>query len=137
MDVPNASLMIVEHAERFGYSQLHQLRGRVGRGAAESVCLLVYSEPLSHAARERLQTLREVSDGFVIAERDLALRGPGELLGAKQSGDTMLRFVDLQRDAWLIEAAKEVAQDLIKNFPEIASQQLRRWLGSRSEYLKA
>lgn len=137
VDVPNASLMIVEHAERFGYSQLHQLRGRVGRGAAESVCLLVYSEPLSHAARERLQTLREVSDGFVIAERDLALRGPGELLGAKQSGDTMLRFVDLQRDAWLIEAAKEVAQDLIKNFPEIASQQLRRWLGSRSEYLKA
>ena len=137
VDVPNASLMIIEHAERFGYSQLHQLRGRVGRGAAESVCLLVYSDPLSLAARERLQTLREVSDGFIIAERDLALRGPGELLGAKQSGDTMLRFVDLQRDAWLIESAKELAQDLIKNAPEIASQQLHRWLGSRAEYLKA
>jgi ATP-dependent DNA helicase RecG len=137
VDVPNASLMIIEHAERFGYSQLHQLRGRVGRGSAESVCLLIYSEPLSFAAKERLQTLREVSDGFVIAERDLALRGPGELLGAKQSGDTMLRFVDLQRDAWLIELAKEVANHLIDQMPDIADQHLKRWLGSRADYLKA
>ena len=137
VDVPNASLMIIEHAERFGYSQLHQLRGRVGRGSAESVCLLIYSEPLSFAAKERLQTLREVSDGFVIAERDLALRGPGELLGAKQSGDAMLRFVDLQRDAWLIELAKKVADHLIHQMPEIADQHLKRWLGSRADYLKA
>ena len=137
VDVPNASLMIIEHAERFGYSQLHQLRGRVGRGAAESVCLLIYSEPLSLAAKERLQTLREVSDGFVIAERDLALRGPGELLGAKQSGNAMLRFVDLQRDAWLIELAKEVAAHLIDEMPDVASKHLERWLGSRADYLKA
>ncbi len=137
VDVPNASLMIIEHAERFGYSQLHQLRGRVGRGAAESVCLLIYSEPLSLAAKERLQTLREVSDGFVIAERDLALRGPGELLGAKQSGDAMLRFVDLQRDAWLIELAKEVAAYLIAEMPDVATKHLERWLGSRADYLKA
>jgi len=108
VDVPNAALMVIEHAERFGYAQIHQLRGRVGRGTADSVCILMYAEPLSAAAKERLQTLREVSDGFVIAERDLSLRGPGELLGAKQSGDTMLRFVDLQRDAWLIDLAQRL-----------------------------
>jgi ATP-dependent DNA helicase RecG len=137
VDVPNASLMIIEHAERFGYAQLHQLRGRVGRGANESVCLLMYSEPLSLAAKERLQTLREVHDGFVIAERDLALRGPGELLGARQSGDAMLRFVDLQRDAWLVELGKDVAHDLLENYPEIAMKHLQRWLGARADYLKA
>jgi ATP-dependent DNA helicase RecG len=137
VDVPNASLMIIEHAERFGYAQLHQLRGRVGRGANESVCLLMYSEPLSLAAKERLQTLREVHDGFVIAERDLALRGPGELLGARQSGDAMLRFVDLQRDAWLVELGKDVAHDLLETYPEIAMKHLQRWLGARADYLKA
>lgn len=137
VDVPNASLMIIEHAERFGYAQLHQLRGRVGRGANESVCLLMYSEPLSLAAKERLQTLREVHDGFVIAERDLALRGPGELLGARQSGDAMLRFVDLQRDAWLVELGKDVAHDLLENYPELAQAHLQRWLGARADYLKA
>jgi len=137
VDVPNASLMIIEHAERFGYAQLHQLRGRVGRGSEQSVCLLMYSEPLSLAAKERLQTLREVSDGFVIAERDLALRGPGELLGARQSGEAMLRFVDLQRDAWLVELVKEVAKDLLDNYPDIAHQHLQRWLGARAEFLKA
>lgn len=137
VDVPNASLMIIEHAERFGYAQLHQLRGRIGRGANESVCLLMYSEPLSLAAKERLQTLREVHDGFVIAERDLALRGPGELLGARQSGDAMLRFVDLQRDAWLVELGKDVAHDLLENYPELAQAHLHRWLGARADYLKA
>ena len=90
VDVPNAALMVIEHAERFGYAQIHQLRGRVGRGSADSVCILMYAEPLSLAAKERLQTLRETSDGFVIAERDLSLRGPGELLGAKQSLRTHL-----------------------------------------------
>jgi ATP-dependent DNA helicase RecG len=137
VDVPNAALMVIEHAERFGYAQIHQLRGRVGRGKADSVCILMYAEPLSAAAKERLQTLREVSDGFVIAERDLSLRGPGELLGAKQSGDTMLRFVDLQRDAWLIDLAQQAAERLLAKHPAVVEQQLERWLGSRADFLKA
>ena len=137
VDVPNAALMVIEHAERFGYAQIHQLRGRVGRGSADSVCILMYAEPLSMAAKERLQTLREVSDGFVIAERDLSLRGPGELLGAKQSGDTMLRFVDLQRDAWLIELAQQAAERLLAEHADLVERHLERWLGSRAEFLKA
>jgi ATP-dependent DNA helicase RecG len=137
VDVPNAALMVIEHAERFGYAQIHQLRGRVGRGSADSVCILMYAEPLSMAAKERLQTLREVSDGFVIAERDLSLRGPGELLGAKQSGDAMLRFVDLQRDAWLIELAQKAAERLLAEHIDLVERHLERWLGSRAEFLKA
>jgi len=137
VDVPNAALMVIEHAERFGYAQIHQLRGRVGRGSADSVCILMYAEPLSMAAKERLQTLRETSDGFVIAERDLSLRGPGELLGAKQSGDTMLRFVDLQRDAWLIELAQQAAERLLAEHADLVERHLERWLGSRAEFLKA
>lgn len=137
VDVPNAALMVIEHAERFGYAQIHQLRGRVGRGSADSVCILMYAEPLSLAAKERLQTLRETSDGFVIAERDLSLRGPGELLGAKQSGDAMLRFVDLQRDAWLIELAQQAAERLLAEHGDIVERHLERWLGSRTEFLKA
>lgn len=137
VDVPNAALMVIEHAERFGYAQIHQLRGRVGRGSADSVCILMYSEPLSIAAKERLQTLRETSDGFVIAERDLSLRGPGELLGAKQSGDAMLRFVDLQRDAWLIELAQQAADSLLAENANLVERHLERWLGSRTEFLKA
>ena len=137
VDVPNAALMVIEHAERFGYAQIHQLRGRVGRGSADSVCILMYAEPLSMAAKERLQTLRETSDGFVIAERDLSLRGPGELLGAKQSGDAMLRFVDLQRDAWLIELAQQAAERLLAKHTDIVERHLERWLGSRAEFLKA
>ena len=137
VDVPNAALMVIEHAERFGYAQIHQLRGRVGRGSADSVCILMYAEPLSLAAKERLQTLRETSDGFVIAERDLSLRGPGELLGAKQSGDAMLRFVDLQRDAWLIELAQQAAERLLADHADIVERHLERWLGSRAEFLKA
>jgi ATP-dependent DNA helicase RecG len=137
VDVPNATLMVIEHAERFGYAQIHQLRGRVGRGSEQSVCLLMYAEPLSMTAKERLQNLRESNDGFVIAERDLELRGPGELLGAKQSGETMLRFVDLNRDAWLVEIAREFAHDLLQNDPEIAQEHVRRWLGSRADFLKS
>ncbi|WP_114636363.1 ATP-dependent DNA helicase RecG [Polynucleobacter necessarius] len=137
VDVPNAALMVIEHAERFGYAQIHQLRGRVGRGSADSVCILMYAEPLSMAAKERLQTLRETADGFVIAERDLSLRGPGELLGAKQSGDTMLRFVDLQRDAWLIELAQKAAERLLAEHADLVERHLERWLGSRAEFLKA
>ena len=137
VDVPNASLMVIEHAERFGYSQIHQLRGRVGRGEAESVCILLYGDQLSAAARERLKILRENTDGFVIAEHDLLLRGPGELLGAKQSGDTMLRFVDLQRDAWLVSLVKDFAHDILNSSPELAELHLQRWLGSRVDFLKA
>ena len=137
VDVSNAALMVIEHAERFGYAQIHQLRGRVGRGSADSVCILMYAEPLSMAAKERLQTLRETSDGFVIAERDLSLRGPGELLGAKQSGDAMLRFVDLQRDAWLIELAQQAADRLLAEHADLVERHLERWLGSRAEFLKA
>ena len=137
VDVPNAALMVIEHAERFGYAQIHQLRGRVGRGSADSVCILMYAEPLSMAAKERLQTLRETSDGFVIAERDLSLRGPGELLGAKQSGDAMLRFVDLQRDAWLIELAQQAAERLLAEHADLVERHLERWLGSRAEFLRA
>jgi len=137
VDVPNAALMVIEHAERFGYAQIHQLRGRVGRGSADSVCILMYAEPLSMAAKERLQTLREISDGFVIAERDLSLRGPGELLGAKQSGDAMLRFVDLQRDAWLIELAQQAAERLLAEHADLVERHLERWLGSRADFLKA
>ena len=137
VDVPNAALMVIEHAERFGYAQIHQLRGRVGRGSADSVCILMYAEPLSMAAKERLQTLRETSDGFVISERDLSLRGPGELLGAKQSGDAMLRFVDLQRDTWLIELAQQAAERLLAKHTDIVERHLERWLGSRAEFLKA
>ena len=137
VDVPNASLMIIEHAERFGYAQLHQLRGRVGRGSAESICILLYGSELSLAAKERLQTLKETQDGFIIAERDLALRGPGELLGAKQSGEAMLRFIDLQKEAWLIEKTQQLAKQLLTSYPQIAEQHLQRWLGNRAEYLKA
>ena len=137
VDVPNASLMVIEHAERFGYAQLHQLRGRVGRGSAQSICILLYGNVLSAAAKERLQTVKETQDGFVIAEKDLALRGPGELLGAKQSGDAMLRFVDLQQEHHLIEKTQGLAKELLEKYPKIANEHLARWLGHRADYLKA
>ncbi|VVE47306.1 ATP-dependent DNA helicase RecG [Pandoraea terrigena] len=137
VDVPNASLMVIEHAERFGLAQLHQLRGRVGRGSAESVCLLMYASPLSMGAKARLQTMRETTDGFVIARRDLEIRGPGEFLGARQSGAAMLRFVDLNEDAWLIPGAQEVADALLASHPGAVAAHLERWLGAREDYLKA
>ncbi|MCE4062452.1 ATP-dependent DNA helicase RecG [Pandoraea sputorum] len=137
VDVPNASLMVIEHAERFGLAQLHQLRGRVGRGSAESVCLLMYASPLSMGAKARLQTMRETSDGFIIARRDLEIRGPGEFLGARQSGAAMLRFVDLNEDAWMIPGAQEAADALLKSHPGAVAAHLERWLGAREDYLKA
>ncbi|CAG9176283.1 ATP-dependent DNA helicase RecG [Cupriavidus laharis] len=137
VDVPNASLMVIEHAERFGLAQLHQLRGRVGRGTTESVCLLMYQAPLSPTARERLATMRETTDGFEIARRDLEIRGPGEFLGARQSGEAMLRFADLNSDAWLVEYAQEAAQLMLAHFPEAVEAHLSRWLGGREHYLKA
>jgi ATP-dependent DNA helicase RecG len=137
VDVPNASLMVIEHAERFGLAQLHQLRGRVGRGSTASVCVLLYGGPLSLTARARLKTMRETTDGFEIARRDLEIRGPGEFLGARQSGAAMLRFADLNHDAWLIEPAREVAAHLIGEHPEVVGRYLARWLGGREQFLKA
>ncbi|WP_240659064.1 ATP-dependent DNA helicase RecG [Paraburkholderia kururiensis] len=137
VDVPNASLMVIEHAERFGLAQLHQLRGRVGRGSTASVCVLLYSGPLSQSGRARLQTMRETTDGFEIARRDLEIRGPGEFLGARQSGAAMLRFASLENDGWLIEPAREAAERLLHEYPHVVTQHLTRWLGAREQYLKA
>ena len=136
VDVPNASLMVIEHAERFGLSQLHQLRGRVGRGSAASVCLLLYQSPLGPVAKQRLMTMRETTDGFEIARRDLEIRGPGEFLGARQSGQAMLRFADLQTDQWLVEKARDLAQRLLCDDPAAVEAHLARWLGGREEFLK-
>ena len=136
VDVPNASLMIIEHAERMGLSQLHQLRGRVGRGAAESACILLYQGPLTPTAKERLKIIYENTDGFEIARHDLNLRGPGELLGARQSGVPMLRFADLAVDLDLLDAARDAAEMLLREEPEAAKAHLARWLGGRNEYLK-
>jgi ATP-dependent DNA helicase RecG len=136
VDVPNASLMVIENAERMGLSQLHQLRGRVGRGSQSSVCILLYQNPLSQNARERLRIIFENNDGFEIARHDLRLRGPGELLGARQSGVPMLRFADLESDADLLEAARNLAPQLLRDHPANAELHLRRWLGGRQELLK-
>ena len=131
VDVPNAALMVIEHAERMGLAQLHQLRGRVGRGSRESVCVLLYETPLSELARARLKVIFESTDGFEIARQDLQLRGPGELLGHRQSGLPMLRFADLERDIELLEAARDLAMRCLKQQPEIATRHVERWLGGR------
>ena len=136
VDVPNASLMVIESAERFGLSQLHQLRGRVGRGARESVCILLYGE-LSGNARERLKVIFESADGFEIARRDLELRGPGEFLGERQSGVPLLRFADLERDRDLVDAALRAAPELMRADPAAARAHVARWLGSRQELTQA
>jgi len=136
VDVPNASLMVIEHAERMGLSQLHQLRGRVGRGSQSSVCILLYQNPLSQNARERLRIIFENADGFEIARHDLRLRGPGELLGARQSGVPMLRFADLEKDIDLLDAARTLAPQLLRDHPANAELHLQRWLGGRQELLK-
>jgi ATP-dependent DNA helicase RecG len=141
VDVPNASLMVIEHAERFGLSQLHQLRGRVGRGAAASACVLMYatgeSGRVSETARERLRAMVETSDGFEIARRDLEIRGPGEFLGARQSGAAMLRFADLAVDIELLEWARALAPRMLDQHPELAERHVQRWLGGKSDFLKA
>jgi ATP-dependent DNA helicase RecG len=136
VDVANASLMIIEHAERFGLSQLHQLRGRVGRGAADSACILLYQKPLGELARARLKAVYETADGFEIARRDLLLRGPGEYLGVRQSGAPLLRFADLERDVDLLEAARDLAAQMLRAHPEHARRHLARWLAGRSELMK-
>jgi ATP-dependent DNA helicase RecG len=137
VDVPNASLMVVEHAERFGLAQLHQLRGRVGRGAQASACVLLYTAPLSPTAKDRLKAMADTTDGFEIARRDLDIRGPGEFMGARQSGDALLRFADLATDGPLIDAARAAAGRLLKEQPEAARAQVERWLASREEFVKA
>jgi ATP-dependent DNA helicase RecG len=137
VDVPRASLMVIEHAQRFGLAQLHQLRGRVGRGTQQSVCVLLYDEPLSDTARERLKVIYESTDGFEIARRDLQLRGPGEFLGARQSGLPLLRFADLERDAALVEQARACAELMLRDHPEAARAHVARWLGSRAAMLDA
>ncbi len=141
VDVANASLMVIEHAERFGLSQLHQLRGRVGRGAAASACVLLYSTGeaprLGEAARERLKAMAETGDGFEIARRDLEIRGPGEFMGARQSGAAMLRFADLRLDSALLEQARALAPPMLDQHPAQAQRHVQRWLGGKAEYLKA
>ena len=136
VDVPNASLMVIEHAERMGLAQLHQLRGRVGRGTTGGICILLYQKPLSATAQERLKIIYEQTDGFEIARHDLHLRGPGEFLGARQSGLPMLRFADLEKDEGLLEAARAAAEQLLRDYPEHAQRHVQRWLGNRSEYLR-
>jgi ATP-dependent DNA helicase RecG len=137
VDVPNATLMAIEHAERFGLAQLHQLRGRVGRGAAESTCYLLFEEPLTDTAKARLKVIYEHNDGFEIARQDLVIRGPGEFLGARQSGVPLLRFADLEADAALIEQARDAADLLLQRDPAAAAAHLARWLGGREEFIKA
>ena len=141
VDVPNASLMVIEHAERFGLSQLHQLRGRVGRGTAASVCMLLYlpneNGRVSETARERLRAMAETNDGFEIARRDLDIRGPGEFLGARQSGAPLLRFADLATDTHLLDWARAWAPRLWVEAPALAQRHIERWMGAKSDYLKA
>jgi ATP-dependent DNA helicase RecG len=141
VDVPNASLMVIEHAERFGLSQLHQLRGRVGRGAAASACILLFAAGetgrLGDTASARLKAMVQTADGFEIARRDLEIRGPGEFLGARQSGAPLLRFADLAVDTGLLAWARQLAPMMLDRHPELAQKHIARWLGGKSEYLKA
>jgi ATP-dependent DNA helicase RecG len=136
VDVPNASLMVIEHAERFGLAQLHQLRGRVGRGRRESDCILLYANPLSQMARARLKVIYENSDGFEVARADLHLRGPGEYLGERQSGAPLLRFADLETDEPMIADARAAAGEMLEAFPGEARAHVERWLGSRQEFAR-
>ena len=137
VDVPNASLMVVEHAERFGLSQLHQLRGRIGRGSVASTCVLLFGEALSDAGKARLKAMLDTQDGFEIARRDLEIRGPGEFLGARQSGASLLRFADITLDEAVLHQARRAADRLLDQHPQVAQLHVARWLGSREHFLKA
>ena len=137
VDVPNASLMVIENAERLGLAQLHQLRGRVGRGPGEAHCVLLYQPPLGETARERLGILRESDDGFVIAEKDMEIRGPGELLGTRQTGQVQFRIADLVRDAALVESVHQAADELTRIHPEHIQPLIERWLGQVAQYVEA
>jgi ATP-dependent DNA helicase RecG len=137
VDVPNASLMIVENAERLGLAQLHQLRGRVGRGSAASSCVLLYQAPLSLMARQRLDVLRETGDGFRIAEKDLELRGPGEVLGTRQTGQLALRIANISRDAHLLPSVQRAGEVMLRDYPELVERLIDRWIGSGARYAGA
>ena len=137
VDIPNANLMIIEHAERMGLAQLHQLRGRIGRGSLQGMCILLFQQPLSDMARARLKIIYENTDGFDIAQHDLHLRGPGEMLGARQSGVPMLRFADVINDAALLHSARVVAEKLLHEYPQQAEAHVQRWMANRQEYLQA
>jgi len=137
VDVPNASLMVIENPERLGLAQLHQLRGRVGRGQRESHCVLLYGNLLSRQSKERIRILRESNDGFVIAEKDLALRGPGEVLGTRQTGELQLRIADLQRDADLLPEVKAAAVRLMARHPDNVEPLIRRWLRGNERFGQA
>ena len=134
VDVPNASLMVIENAERMGLAQLHQLRGRVGRGVHESSCVLLYRSPLSEMARARLAAIRDTNDGFRIARRDLELRGPGELLGRRQTGLAQLRVADLARDADMLDEVRATAAQMLQAMPERVAALRTRWIGEREQY---
>ena len=134
VDVPNASIMIIENPERLGLAQLHQLRGRVGRGAVESQCVLMYSAPLSKTATQRLGVLRESSDGFYIAQKDLEIRGPGELMGTKQTGIAEMRIADLVRDGQLVPQVQSIAERLWQDYPSHAQAIINRWIGFKEQY---
>jgi ATP-dependent DNA helicase RecG len=136
VDVPNATLMVIENAERMGLSQLHQLRGRVGRGSLKSTCILLFHKKLSELARQRLKVIFENTDGFIIAQEDLNIRGPGEFLGVRQSGVPMLRIANLNRDFKLLEEAKTIADQLLEDYPEASHLHLKRWLTHANERVK-
>lgn len=136
VDVPNASIMVIEHAERFGLAQLHQLRGRVGRGCNSSICILMYQEPLTAVGKERIRAMFETTDGFEIAKRDLRIRGPGEILGQKQSGIAMLKFAHIEIDYETLSIAREEAKKFIKNYPDLIKAHIERWTFGRDELLR-
>jgi ATP-dependent DNA helicase RecG len=136
VDVPNATVMVIEHAERFGLAQLHQLRGRIGRGPRASDCILLFQEPLSDPARQRLKVIYENADGFAIAEHDLRLRGEGEFLGERQSGQPLLRFADAVTDAYLVKLAHAAAEELLGGDEAPVRRHIDRWLGARSDYTR-
>ncbi|MEL0035086.1 MAG: helicase-related protein, partial [Gammaproteobacteria bacterium] len=136
VDVPNASLMVIENAERFGLAQLHQLRGRVGRGSTASHCILLYDPPLSRMAEQRIAVMRESNDGFVIAEKDLELRGPGEVLGTRQTGVASFRIADIYRDQNHLPTVNQVAKEIVNAEPELAKQLMSRWMAHREQYAK-
>jgi ATP-dependent DNA helicase RecG len=137
VNVPNSSLMIIENAERLGLAQLHQLRGRVGRGDKQSHCVLLYQPPLSTTGKARLNIMRETNDGFRIAEEDLKIRGPGEILGTRQTGGIQLRIADLQRDAAFIENAQDYSRLMLERYPQQVNALQQRWIGYKTEYQNA
>lgn len=137
VDVPNASVMVIEHAERFGLSQLHQLRGRVGRGTAKSTCLMLFDPELSDVGKERLRVIRETTDGFAVAREDLRLRGPGEFLGARQSGSPAMRFADPLNDKDLLEWARRSAEDWMREDAAAAEKFASRWFDPARNFLQA